>query len=285
MRDMNTPKAMQRADAPVAPIKATIKAAEVLPALDLIDQNGGAIAVLSGTDGGFYRPMGAVMAIDPQGRIQGQISAGCVDDDIATHAKEVMDSGQTKRLRYGEGSPFWDIRLPCGSGIDVDIFPADAIKSLRQNVQALKTRQQVSIEISTVCSLDVLPDTQIIIFGKGHEIEAFVALAEAAKMPLSIGDVFQPDLAGVDEATAVVFFFHDHAVETALLCDVLKTPAFWIGAQGSHNSQTRRKEALAAQGVSEKDLARVLGPIGLIPKARNPQDLAISVLAEITAAR
>lgn len=285
MRDMTPPNVEAKTQACGPQMRAAIKAEEVLPALGALCAKGGAVAILSGAEGGFYRPVGAVMAVDPYGKITGQISAGCVDTDIAAHALEVMQSGAPKRLRYGQGSPFWDIRLPCGSGIDVDIFPASAIEALEDRTKEIKVRDLVHVAIGQSCFLEVHPDTQILVFGKGHEVDAFWELAQAAKFPVTLGDVFEPDFSQIDDATAVVFFFHDHAAEIELLLGILKTPAFWIGAQGSRNSQTRRHEALIANGVSEKDCARVLGPIGLIPKARNPHHLAISVLAEIAAAR
>lgn len=74
---------------------------------------------------------------------------------------------------------------------------------------------------------------------------------------------------------------HDHEYEPAILQRMLATPAFYIGAQGSRAIQTARLAQLKANGVSTDELARLRGPIGLIPSSRDPKSLAISVLSEV----
>ena len=64
----------------------------------------------------------------------------------------------------------------------------------------------------------------------------------------------------------------------------LDSPAFWVGAQGSTRAQSRRRAALAEAGFGASALDRLRGPIGLIPGARDPRVLAVSVLAEIVEA-
>ena len=86
-----------------------------------------------------------------------------------------------------------------------------------------------------------------------------------------------------DPWTAVVLFFHDHDREPPLLAVALQSPAFYVGAQGSLRTHRVRVAALAALGVPEDAIARLRGPIGLIPSARDPRVLAVSVLAEILA--
>ena len=65
------------------------------------------------------------------------------------------------------------------------------------------------------------------------------------------------------------------------LAEALASPAFYVGAQGSLRSHRARVQALREMGVADADIARLRGPIGLIPSARDPQVLAVSVLAEI----
>lgn len=89
----------------------------------------------------------------------------------------------------------------------------------------------------------------------------------------------------LDAYSAVLLLFHDHHREIAILRAALETPAFWIGAQGSRTVHARRQQDLRALGLGPAQLARLRGPIGLIPDARDPVTLAISVLAEITAAQ
>ena len=87
-----------------------------------------------------------------------------------------------------------------------------------------------------------------------------------------------------DAWTAMLFLFHDHEWEPALIAQALDSPAFWIGAMGSRTTQAARRAALAAHGLDEAAIARVQGPVGLIPSARDPATLALSAFAEIVGA-
>ena len=86
-----------------------------------------------------------------------------------------------------------------------------------------------------------------------------------------------------DERTAIVLFFHDHDWGPPILAGALQTPAFYIGAQGGRRARKARLEALAAMGVTATECERLRGPVGLIPSARDPSTLAVSVLAEVLA--
>jgi xanthine dehydrogenase accessory factor len=88
----------------------------------------------------------------------------------------------------------------------------------------------------------------------------------------------------LDRWSALVMLFHDHDWETALLEQGLAQEALYIGAMGSRRTHSSRLAALADAGVPSEQAARIRGPIGLIPAARDPETLALSVLAEIVAA-
>lgn len=87
------------------------------------------------------------------------------------------------------------------------------------------------------------------------------------------------DLA-TDDWSAEALFFHDHDREIALLRHALAAPGFYIGAMGSQRAAAARREALLADGMPPEQLQRLRHPFGLIPSARNPRSLAISVLAD-----
>jgi len=66
----------------------------------------------------------------------------------------------------------------------------------------------------------------------------------------------------------------------------LRTNAFYVGAIGSRANQARRRERLAVHfDMSEAELARLHGPVGLKNGARTPPEIAVAILAELTAAR
>ena len=79
----------------------------------------------------------------------------------------------------------------------------------------------------------------------------------------------------------VLSFFHDHELEPPILAPALQSPVFYVGAQGSQRSAEERRRELLNMGVPETNIARLRGPIGLVPSARDARTLAVSVLAEV----
>ncbi|MEE2673598.1 MAG: XdhC family protein, partial [Myxococcota bacterium] len=88
---------------------------------------------------------------------------------------------------------------------------------------------------------------------------------------------------GLDARTAVVTLTHDPKLDDPALQVALRSPAFYIGCLGSQRTQARRLERLRETGFDEQALARIHGPVGLDIGARSPAEIAISILAEITA--
>ena len=85
--------------------------------------------------------------------------------------------------------------------------------------------------------------------------------------------------------TAIVILSHDDKIDIPALAIALESPAFYIGALGSNKTQNRRKHSLLEYGISAEKLNRIHGPIGLDIGARDPTQIALSILAEITAVR
>ncbi|WP_322034204.1 XdhC family protein, partial [Paraburkholderia sp. J76] len=69
------------------------------------------------------------------------------------------------------------------------------------------------------------------------------------------------------------------------LMEALKTPAFYVGALGSRRNNAARRERLKEFDLSEAELARLHGPVGIYIGSRTPPEIAVSILAEVTAAK
>ncbi|MBU2867421.1 XdhC family protein [Pacificibacter marinus] len=278
------------------------------------------LAVIIDVEGPSYRPVGAMMTVLRDGLLTvGSLSSGCVEADIKLHAQDCLNSGVAKVLRYGRGSPYRDIVLPCGGGLQIILIPnpnREIIDQLLKTVQ--KERQTCSYEINcrtgaismgkgseirdAVFRGEILPEIKFLIFGKGPEVTTFAALLQTANYQTTL---LSPDTTTLEEAkqigcqtfeleqpkfpddihpdprTAIILFFHDHDWEPPILYDALLTSAFYIGAQGSKRTRDNRIIELRDLGISEHNLERLHGPIGLINSARDPRTLAISVLAEV----
>ena len=93
-------------------------------------------------------------------------------------------------------------------------------------------------------------------------------------------------LGGCHADTAVVALTHDPKLDDLALMEALKSPAFYVGAIGSRVNQAKRRARLAEHfGLTEAELDRLHGPVGLNIGARTPPEIALSILAEMTAVR
>ena len=281
---------------------------------------GAVLAVIVGVDGPSYRPLGAMMTIYGTNDCVGSLSSGCIEADLALQAQDTLREGVPRLVRYGSGSKFIDIQLPCGGGLEIVLLPAPDLAVLSQLDSMVEQRQRCALDIdiksgamalgsggsthrtASRISIEIVPEIRFFAFGKGPEVNTFVALATSAGYPAvvlspddetidlakNLGCVTQkltsktfPDDLAIDDRSAIILFFHDHDWEPEILSSALKTPAFYIGAQGSLKAREARYTAMRGMGVSDKDLERLHGPVGLIASVKDPTTLAISVLAEI----
>jgi xanthine dehydrogenase accessory factor len=108
--------------------------------------------------------------------------------------------------------------------------------------------------------------------------ERFPGVKVIAEWP----DVALPPL-GVDRYTAFVALTHDPKIDDPALAHALSRDCFYIGALGSKKTHARRLERLKAGGIPEAALARIHAPIGLPIGAVSPPEIAVAIMAEITA--
>ena len=148
------------------------------------------------------------------------------------------------------------------------------------------------------------PTTRLVIVGAVHVAQALVPMARALGYEVLIvdpraafatqerfGDVRiehdWPDealpAAGLDAATAVVALSHDSKLDDAALISALRSDAFYVGALGSRKTHAGRAERLAQAGIAAADIARIHAPIGLDIGAQGAAEIALSIIAEITA--
>ncbi len=91
-----------------------------------------------------------------------------------------------------------------------------------------------------------------------------------------------PDI-GLDESTYIVVLTHDEKIDNPALAVALKSPARYVGALGSKKTHARRVAALQEAGVTAEEIARIRAPIGINIGARRPEEIAVSIIAEIVA--
>lgn len=88
-----------------------------------------------------------------------------------------------------------------------------------------------------------------------------------------------------DGHTAVVTLTHDPKLDDMALLEALKSPAFYVGAIGSRKNNDARRERLAGFDLSQAEIGKLHGPVGLKLGSKTPPEIAIAILAEMTAIR
>ena len=257
--------------------------------------DGVGLCTVVGIEGSFSRRVGAQLAVGVDGAITGSLADGCLEKQLAREVLEAAGPDPFLR-RFGAGSPLIDFRLPCGSGLDVLIDPEPDRELCRAVVARLDARQEGALDLPgpdwLLLQRRYVPPMRLLLLGEGPELTALAAIAGAAGVAVerhAIGDDAalslgrRPQGLVADPWTAVVLLFHDHEWEQAILEWAVETPAFHIGAQGGAEARAGRAERLRAGGMAAEQLARIKSPIGLIPRAREPGVLAISILAQVTA--
>ncbi|MDB5541109.1 MAG: Xanthine and dehydrogenase maturation factor, XdhC/CoxF family [Devosia sp.] len=281
----------------------------------------GALLTLVDSVGGSARPVGAQMAVLEDGRFAGYLSSGCLESAIATEAMELMRQQRNAILRFGAGSPFLDIRLPCGGSMDVLVdtgidealveTAGDHLAARRPFAIVFDPNGPAALEEGDTRQTGWHEDTfrrcypqqlQLVVLGRGLEFEALARLGAAAGYRLRAFAADDQNAvrlieAGIDcdrlltprdppdlrldSRSAVVLLFHEHEWETAILRQALGADCLYIGALGSTRTHQRRCEVLLACGHTLAEIDRIRGPIGLFGPTRDASSLAISVLAEL----
>lgn len=277
------------------------------------------LVTLTGIEGTAPRAIGAQMAVAADGRYVGSFSGGCIEAAVVAEAIETLAEARARLVRFGAGSPYLDIRLPCGSGIDLLFNPHPDRLAIVDAQARLDRREAAALRLSAdgVASgapvdatgwrdgdfcLRYHPALRIVAMGQGEELTALARLARTFGAEVSVispdrraladlgADGFDtthlatravPQSLTADPWTAILSVFHDRDWEEELLPYALGLDAFYVGAIGSRRTQAMRLDALRGAGVPDRLCQRLRTSVGLIPAARDPATLALSALAQI----
>lgn len=298
----------------------------VLPTLAAWRRDGfrAVLATLVFVDGSAPRPRGSQMAIREDGVAVGNLTGGCAEAAIIAEAVQCLASGANRVVRYGKNSPYIDIRLPCGSGIDVFFDVTLSDEALSRVLQANSAREPASLvfdleRLSTRVATGVdnidsgshwarlcEPGVRIWAVGKGPLVPLLAQLGSAAEFEVIVYsseketlDMARPyaheahalttadgfDCGPLDAWTAFVSVFHEHEWDPPILDKALASRAFYVGALGSKRTAEQRRETLREMGLADDVIARLHGPVGLDLGARSPPEIALAILAQIVKVR
>ncbi|MDP8924358.1 MAG: XdhC/CoxI family protein [Chloroflexota bacterium] len=221
---------------------------------------------------------------------------------VATVVQSSRGAG-ARMLIYPDGST----RGSLDGLVDEGRAMTDALEQLRR--AASKTLEYPGADGETLVFYDVFPSpARLLIFGGVHIAVPLVELAttldfrttvvdargqfanrnrfpRASEVVVAYADDYLADRR-LDASTYVVVLTHDPKLDDPAIIHALRAPVVgYVGAIGSRKTHAKRVERLKEAGLTDEQIGRIYAPIGLDIDARNPEEIALSILAEIVAVR
>ncbi len=270
-----------------------------------------ALATVVRIEGSAYRRPGARLLIAGDGAMSGGVSGGCLEADVREVALGVMRSGQPALRMYdtsGDEQQVWGLGMGCNGMVEVFIEPLDVSSPRMQQLrEQLKGDAPISLDIviaeqpRRVFTETLEPPPRLIICGAGDDARPLAALGHQAGFRVTVVDHRAGYLAaerfpgvrtaearpeagldslGIGPDSCVVIMTHSEAHDRGWLRAALDSPAGYIGLLGPR----RRGEKLLGMAGGDAT-GRVFTPIGLDLGSDGPEQIAVSIVAELLAHR
>jgi len=230
------------------------------------------LATIIRARGSVPRQSGSKMLIYDDGRISGTIGGGEMESRVVQEAQACLADGQTRIVPYSLVEPERGDPGLCGGEVEVYLEP-------------------------------YAPPATLLVIGCGHVGKAVASLAYWLGYRVVLNDdrpelvtpenIPEADLylpGGIDELleqvqihnnTHIVVLTRNVTIDRQILPRLAQTPAPYIGVIGSRRRWQETKKLLVTDGLSEDDLRRFHSPIGLELNAESPEEIAVSIMAEI----
>jgi xanthine dehydrogenase accessory factor len=236
-----------------------------------------AIATIVQVRGSIPSYESAKLLVREDGSMIGTIGGGCVEAEVWNAAREVMETEKPRHLSFNLGQDAaYDNGLICGGQLDVFVEP-------------------------------VLPQPAAFVFGAGHISKSISKIADLAGFSTTIVDNREafanlerfPEAAGiyaeeyedvfpklsVNETSYIVIVTRGHRDDMRVLRWAITTTARYIAMIGSKRKVINVIRELQKEGMARENLERVFAPMGLEIGAISPEEIAVSVVAEMIAVR
>jgi xanthine dehydrogenase accessory factor len=248
---------------------------QALAELEKKDESAALCTVVS-SQGSTPRHVGSKMLVYPDGKFIGTVGGGDLEHRVLDEAWIAIAEGKARLLKYNMVDPSRGDPGVCGGTVEVFVEP-------------------------------ILPAPMIVVVGAGHVGKAVVHLAKwlgfrvavsddrpefcnpesvpgaDAYYPVEMGKL--PEHLKVTRQTYIVITSRGSNVDAAGLPNLLETNAAYIGVIGSKRRWATTARALKEKGVAEEKIAKVHSPMGLELQAETPEEIAVSIMAEILIVR
>jgi xanthine dehydrogenase accessory factor len=239
--------------------------------------NAGAICTIIHTRGSTPRRQGSKMIVYADGSLLGTVGGGEVENRVVKEAQEAMKDGKNRVLDYKMVSPKEGDPGICGGQLEVlvePIIPRPLLvvigaghvgRAVTHIASWLGFRVAVSDDRTEWCNAEMHPEADVL-------------------LPYPMEEL--PDHIEITPHTYLVLTTRGVDVDVKGMPRLIESPAAYIGVIGSKRRWiTTKKRLIAEVGLSEETLARVHSPLGLELNAETPEEIAVSIMAEILMVR
>ena len=246
----------------------------IYQALAEIEKNNetAALCTVTSSEGSTPRHVGSKMLVYPDGRFIGTVGGGDLEHRVLDEACMAIRDGQPRRLHYNMADPSRGDPGVCGGQVEVfvePIFPPPLLviigaghvgKAVVHLAKWLGYRVAVSDDRAEFCNEESTPGAD-------------------AYYPVKMDEL--PKHISIDKRTVLILTTRGSAVDAAGLAPLLDSVAAYIGVIGSKRRWATTVKTLKEKGVDETKLAKVHSPIGLELQAETPEEIAVSIMAEV----
>lgn len=236
----------------------------------------GALATIVHTNGSIPSYESSRMLVREDGTSLGTIGGGCVEADVWAAAREVMHKEAPRKLVFHlNNEATYDNGLICGGTVEIFLEPI-----LPQPVLYLFGGGHVSTAVAKAA--------QAVGFGVGV-VDDREAFANAQRFPMaqeiytSYEDAFQKIRPG--SSSYLVIVTRGHKEDMRVLAWAVRTSARYVGMIGSKRKVLSVYKALEKEGYTQEEFERVFAPMGIDIGALSPEEIAVSIVAELVAVR
>lgn len=237
----------------------------------------GALATIVHTRGSIPSFTSSKMLVRDDGSIVGTVGGGCVEAEVWAAAREAMEEEKPRKLSFNlNADPRYDVGLTCGGTLEIFIEPILA-RPLCYICGAGHVGQFVSKIASLAGFSTIVLDDRAQFANRERFPEATAIYA----------DDYEKILAQLDpnEFSYIAIATRGHKDDMRVLRWALGTRARYVGLIGSKRKVLEIFKVLESEGVPREKLERVHGPIGLEIGALTPEEIAVSIVAEMIAVR
>lgn len=236
-----------------------------------------ALATIINVRGSIPSSHAAKMLVSEDGQIFGTIGGGCVEAEVWQVAKEVMDQEKPRILTFDlNHDPQLDTGLVCGGTLDIFVEPL-----LPRPLLYIFGAGHIGLSL---CEIAQLTGFEVVVWDDREAYANRERFPKASKVVVGPLDEVSSQLSQ-GESASIVIVTRGHRHDMDVLRWAVTTPAHYIGMIGSKRKVLMVYRALELEGISPEQFDRVHAPIGLDIGAQGPEEIAVSIAAELIAFR